>query len=71
MKVDFQVLQNSCSPHTPARMTADLFLVFLVFGAKNCCIVGIEFLSEISEEFRKVTNSWAEQTQVTNSEVEQ
>ena len=70
MKVDFQNLQNSCSPHTPARMTADLFLVFLVFGAKNCCIVGIEFLSEISEEFRKVTDFQSEDTPVTNSQVE-
>ena len=70
MKIDFQVLQNSCSLQTPARMTTGLFLVFLVFGAKNYCIVGIEFLSEISEEFRKVTDFQSEDTPVTNSQVE-
>ena len=51
-------------------MTTDLFLVFLVFGAKNYCIVGTEFLSEISEEFRKVTDFQSEDTPVTNSQVE-
>ena len=49
MKAEIQVIQYSCSPHTPARMTTALFLVFLVFGAKNYCIVDIEFLSDISE----------------------
>ena len=49
-------------------MTTELFLVF---SAKNCCIVGIEFLSEISEEFRKVTDFQSEDTPVTNSQVEQ
>ena len=70
MKVDFQVLQDSCSPHTPAQMRTVLFLVFLVFGAKNYCIVGTEFLSEISEEFRKVTDFQSEDTPVTNFQVE-
>ena len=51
-------------------MTAELFLVFLVSSAKNCCIVGIEFLSEISEEFRKVTDFQSEDTPVTNFQVE-
>ena len=51
-------------------MTAELFLMFLVSSAKNYCIVGIEFLSEISEEFRKVTDFQSEDTPVTNSQVE-
>ena len=71
MKIEIQVIQYSCSPHTPARMTTVWFLVFLVFGAKNYCIVGTEFLSEISEEFRKVTDFQSEDTPVTNFQVEQ
>ena len=51
-------------------MTTVWFLVFLVFGAKNYCIVGTEFLSEISEEFRKVTDFQSEDTPVTNFQVE-
>ena len=34
MKVEFQVLQNSCSPHTPPL---DVSWIVLVFGAKKVC----------------------------------
>ena len=45
----FPILQNSCSPHTPARLTTEL-----LYSYSEICD---EFLSEISEEFQKWQNS--------------